>query len=105
LNETIRRLIHKRRENNDYGRGLLGALLRARGDRIYKLTDSQIIDNLIGVIFAAHDTTASVLTWILKYLHDNVNLLEAVTVNKLILSFFVRILIPLLFLILIIIFL
>ncbi|WJX45061.1 (+)-abscisic acid 8'-hydroxylase [Trifolium repens] len=79
LNETIRRLIHKRRENNDYGRGLLGALLRARGDRIYKLTDSQIIDNLIGVIFAAHDTTASVLTWILKYLHDNVNLLEAVT--------------------------
>jgi (+)-abscisic acid 8'-hydroxylase len=104
LNETIRRLIHKRRENNDYGRGLLGALLRARGERIYKLTDSQIIDNLIGVIFAAHDTTASVLTWVLKYLHDNVNLLEAVTVNKLT-FFFCLILIPLLFLILIIIFL
>ncbi|MCI06797.1 abscisic acid 8'-hydroxylase, partial [Trifolium medium] len=27
----------------------------------------------------SHDTTASVLTWVLKYLHDNVNLLEAVT--------------------------
>jgi len=93
LNETIRRLIHKRRESNDYGGGLLGVLLRAKGDRIKKLTDSQIIDNLIGVIFAAHDTTASVLTWVLKYLHDNVNLLEAVTVIYLIicsLIFFVE---------------
>ncbi|KAG5037700.1 hypothetical protein JHK82_018512 [Glycine max] len=43
-------------------------------------TDSQVVDNLIGVIFAAHDTTTSALTWVLKYLHDNTNLLEAVTV-------------------------
>ncbi|TKY67754.1 Abscisic acid 8'-hydroxylase 2 [Spatholobus suberectus] len=79
LNETIRRLIHKRRESKNYGGGLLGVLLRARGHKIYELNDSQIADNLIGVIFAAHDTTASALTWVLKYLHDNVNLLEAVT--------------------------
>lgn len=46
----------------------------------YQLTDSQIADNIIGVIFAAHDTTASVLTWVLKYLHDNEDLLESVTV-------------------------
>lgn len=46
----------------------------------YQLTDSQIADNIIGVIFAAHDTTASVLTWVLKYLHDNEDLLEDVTV-------------------------
>jgi hypothetical protein len=26
---------------------------------------------LIRVIFSAHDTTASVLTWVLKYLQDN----------------------------------
>ncbi|XP_061362707.1 abscisic acid 8'-hydroxylase 2-like [Gastrolobium bilobum] len=79
LNETIRRLIHKRRESGNYGGGLLGVLLRARGNKMYQLTDFQIADNLIGVIFAAHDTTASVLTWVLKYLHDNVTLLEAVT--------------------------
>lgn len=47
-----------------------------------KLSDSQIADNIIGVIFAAQDTTASVLTWILKYLHDNHHLLEAVKVKK-----------------------
>ncbi|CAN6461424.1 unnamed protein product [Victoria cruziana] len=43
------------------------------------LTDDQIADNVIGVIFAARDTTASVLTWILKYLAENPSVLKAVT--------------------------
>lgn len=80
LNETISRLIRRRKESRNYGGGLLGVLMRARGQKIYQLTDSQVVDNLIGVIFAAHDTTASALTWVLKYLHDNVNLLESVMV-------------------------
>lgn len=81
LNETLRRLIEKRRESGRHGGGLLGVLLEAKEEKLtHQLSDSQIADNLIGVIFAAHDTTASVLTWILKYLHDNANLLDAVTV-------------------------
>ncbi|PNX72563.1 abscisic acid 8 -hydroxylase 2-like protein, partial [Trifolium pratense] len=84
LNESIKRIIERRKESRNYGGGLLGILLRGRGDdkkKMYQqqLTDSQVADNLIGVIFAAHDTTASVLTWVLKYLHDNLNLLETVT--------------------------
>ncbi|GMN60400.1 hypothetical protein TIFTF001_029476 [Ficus carica] len=43
------------------------------------LTDDQIADNVIGVIFAARDTTASVLTWIVKYLGENPGVLDAVT--------------------------
>lgn len=50
------------------------------------LTDEQIVDNIIGVIFAARDTTASVLTWIVKYLADNPDFLKAVTVILLPLS-------------------
>ncbi|CAI8605280.1 unnamed protein product [Vicia faba] len=81
LNEIIRKIIERRKESRNYGGGLLGILLRGgRGDQQQQqLTDSQVADNLIGVIFAAHDTTASVLTWVLKYLHDNLNLLETVT--------------------------
>ena len=54
------------------------------GDKVEKnkLSNSQIADNIIGVIFAAQDTTASVLTWILKYLHDDHHLLGAVKVKK-----------------------
>jgi (+)-abscisic acid 8'-hydroxylase len=46
------------------------------------LTDDQIADNIIGVIFAAQDTTASILTWIAKYLRDYPSLLEAVTAEQ-----------------------
>ncbi|XP_021716109.1 abscisic acid 8'-hydroxylase 2-like [Chenopodium quinoa] len=82
LNGTLRKLIAKRKENNNIDGGLLGVLLKSREQETssnYELSDSQIADNIIGVIFAAHDTTASVLTWVLKYLHDNQHLLEAVT--------------------------
>lgn len=81
LNEDLRRIIEKRREIGKHGGGLLGILLGAEDEKHNQLSDSQIADNIIGVIFAAHDTTASILTWILKYLHDNVSLLEAVTVK------------------------
>ncbi|XP_022997684.1 abscisic acid 8'-hydroxylase 2-like isoform X2 [Cucurbita maxima] len=84
LSETLGKLIEKRQRSNEYGGGLLAVLLGGDGDgdgekvEKNKLTDSQIADNIIGVIFAAQDTTASVLTWILKYLHDDHHLLEAV---------------------------
>ncbi|KAK2986393.1 hypothetical protein RJ640_022179 [Escallonia rubra] len=79
LNETLRKLIRKRRESGKNGGGLLGVLLGSQDQKINHLADSQIADNIIGVIFAAHDTTASALTWLLKYLQDNADLLEAVT--------------------------
>ncbi|CAL0313064.1 unnamed protein product [Lupinus luteus] len=41
---------------------LLGCLMNEKA----RLNDEQIADNIIGVIFAAHDTTATVLTWIVK---------------------------------------
>lgn len=46
------------------------------------LSDDQIADNIIGVFFAAQDTTASVMTWIIKYLHNDPNLLEVVKVRR-----------------------
>lgn len=57
---------------------LLGSFMGAKEG----LTDEQIADNIIGVIFAARDTTASVLTWIVKYLGENPGVLQAVTVRK-----------------------
>ncbi|KAH9739581.1 Abscisic acid 8'-hydroxylase 1 [Citrus sinensis] len=54
---------------------LLGSFMGAKEG----LTDEQIADNIIGVIFAARDTTASALTWIVKYLGENPGVLQAVT--------------------------
>lgn len=59
---------------------LLDHLLNYKDENGQTLSDDQIADNLVGVLFAAQDTTASVLTWILKYLHDHQKLLEAIQV-------------------------
>ncbi|WZZ54670.1 hypothetical protein YC2023_054777 [Brassica napus] len=80
LSDELRRLIEKRRESRREGGGLLGVLLGAKDQKRNGLSDSQIADNIIGVIFAATDTTASVLTWLLKYLHDHPNVLQEVSV-------------------------
>ncbi|KAL8265067.1 hypothetical protein R6Q59_023197 [Mikania micrantha] len=81
LHEKLRRVIEKRKERGEFGEGLLGALMVSNeaGKMKMKLSESQIADNIIGVIFAAHDTTATAITWLLKYLHDNPHLLHAVT--------------------------
>lgn len=65
-------------------KNLLSHLLNYKDEKGEILTDEEIADNVIGVLFAAQDTTASVLTWILKYLHDDQKLLEAVKVIVLI---------------------
>lgn len=98
LNEMLKKMIEKRRESGEEGGGLLGVLLGAKDDHNQKLnnyehllSDSQIADNIIGVIFAAHDTTASALTWLLKYLHDNQDLLEAVVVITCLYTIYIRI--------------
>uniref|UniRef100_A0A0A9DWV6 Uncharacterized protein n=1 Tax=Arundo donax TaxID=35708 RepID=A0A0A9DWV6_ARUDO len=78
LGAILRDIMAERRAKGDLGSDLLGTLMQSRGDGGEALTDDQVADNVIGVLFAAQDTTASVLTWILKYLHDNPKLLKAV---------------------------
>lgn len=78
LNETLSEIISQRKEKRVEEKDLLGCLLNFKDEKGQILTDEVISDNIIGVLFAAQDTTASVLTWILKYLHDDPKLLEAV---------------------------
>ncbi|KAI4383861.1 hypothetical protein MLD38_009656 [Melastoma candidum] len=85
LNDILTEVIQNRRRLQSNGgevKGLLAVLLENRPKMDLRLADSQVVDNVVGIIFAAHDTTASALTWVLKYLHDNCNVLEAVTVRS-----------------------
>lgn len=75
LAQILAKIISLRRQmKRDYS-DLLGSFM---GDK-EGLTDEQIADNVIGLLFAARDTTASVLTWIMKYLAENPSVLQAVT--------------------------
>ncbi|KAF4373461.1 hypothetical protein CsatB_015978 [Cannabis sativa] len=76
LAQILAQILSTRRQNKEEEHNdLLGSFMGEKEG----LTDEQIADNIIGVIFAARDTTASVLTWILKYLGENPSVLEAVT--------------------------
>ncbi|KAL8521478.1 hypothetical protein ACS0TY_011844 [Phlomoides rotata] len=75
LAKILAKILSLRRERKQNHNDLLGSFM---GDA-EGLTDEQIADNIIGVIFAARDTTASILTWILKYLAENPSVLQAVT--------------------------
>ncbi|KZV20744.1 abscisic acid 8'-hydroxylase 1-like [Dorcoceras hygrometricum] len=75
LAQIMAKILSLRRQTKGEHIDLLGSLMgEAEG-----LTDQQIADNIIGVIFAARDTTASVLTWMLKFLAENPSVLHAVT--------------------------
>ncbi|XP_031394041.1 abscisic acid 8'-hydroxylase 4 [Punica granatum] len=78
LGHILGEIIREKREKRTVEKDLLGQLLNFRDANGGTLTDEQVSDNIIGVLFAAQDTTASALTWILKYLHDHQKLLDAV---------------------------
>lgn len=82
LSKIISGIIADRKEKRIFGKNLLGHLLDSKDENGETLTDEQIADNIIGVLFAAQDTTASVMTWILKYLHDNPKILEGVKAEQ-----------------------
>ncbi|XP_044505080.1 abscisic acid 8'-hydroxylase CYP707A2-like [Mangifera indica] len=75
LAQILAKVLSTRRQMKLDHNDLLGSFMGDEGG----LTDEQIADNIIGVIFAARDTTASVLTWIVKYLKENPTVLQAVT--------------------------
>ncbi|GAB4852149.1 hypothetical protein Ancab_016339 [Ancistrocladus abbreviatus] len=82
LSQILSEIIRERKEKRLLERDLLGCLLNSKDEKGQVLSDDQIADNVIGVLFAAQDTTASMMTWIVKYLHDNPKLLEAVKAEQ-----------------------
>jgi len=83
LHGALSDIMRERRERGEPGSDLLGCLMQSRGDDgAPLLTDEQVADNIIGVLFAAQDTTASVLTWIVKFLREHPKLLEAVRAEQ-----------------------
>ncbi|OWM70876.1 hypothetical protein CDL15_Pgr014549 [Punica granatum] len=82
MSKILTDIISERKEKRLLDKDLLGLLLNSQDECGDVLNLEQISDNIIGVLFAAQDTTASVMTWILKYLHDNPKLLEAVKAEQ-----------------------
>ncbi|KAI4321032.1 hypothetical protein MLD38_034455 [Melastoma candidum] len=78
LDRIICETVFEKKEKRFNEKNLLGCPLDYRDEKGKILDDAQIVDNIIGVLFAARDTTANIMTWLIKHLHENTKLLEAV---------------------------
>lgn len=84
LGSILKEIISERKEKKllESERDLLSCFLNWKGEGGEILSDDEIGDNIIGVLFAAQDTTATVMTWVIKYLHDEPKLLECVKAEQ-----------------------
>ncbi|KAF3575243.1 hypothetical protein F2Q69_00061098 [Brassica cretica] len=86
--EVLEKIIRDRRNetnshNNNNHEDFLHQLLAvdsdgsaSSSDHYTKLTDAEIKDNILTMIIAGQDTTASALTWMVKYLGENQKVLN-----------------------------
>ncbi|XVF73781.1 hypothetical protein PTKIN_Ptkin13bG0009700 [Pterospermum kingtungense] len=85
---TLEKIISRRRRgsdasNQDFLQRLLKEDENSRPDGIYKLTDAEIQDNILTMFIAGQDTTASAITWMVKYLGENEEVLDAIKAEQL----------------------
>ncbi|ESQ34838.1 hypothetical protein EUTSA_v10007476mg [Eutrema salsugineum] len=83
LEKIIRERRNETNSHNNYHEDFLQQLLAvdndnssSSSDHSTKLTDADIKDNLLTMIIAGQDTTASALTWMVKYLGENQKVLD-----------------------------
>ncbi|XP_027772117.1 abscisic acid 8'-hydroxylase 2 isoform X2 [Solanum pennellii] len=75
------RIIEARRKSNKKYDDFLDYLL-IKDNPIIQLTNEQIKDNILTMIIAGQDTTASAITWMVKYLDENPKALNNLRVVK-----------------------
>lgn len=70
IDELIYSEIRDRRQENNLDRtDILSLLMAARDDRGESLTDLELRDELMTLLFAGHETTASAMAWALYWIH------------------------------------
>lgn len=70
--ETFRGMIAKRRSGEESFEDFLQSMLEKDScPTNEKLSDSEIMDNLLTLIIAGQTTTAAAMMWSVKFLHDN----------------------------------
>ncbi|KAH8515268.1 hypothetical protein H0E87_003928 [Populus deltoides] len=56
---------------------------KSGSDEAYRMTDTEIKDNVLTMIIAGQDTTASAITWMVKYLGENQDVLDTLRAEQL----------------------
>ena len=76
----FRKVIQERRASRLSHQDMLGKLMRAEENK-YKLTDDEIIDQIITILYSGYETVSTTSMMAVKYLHDHPIVLEELRVS------------------------
>ncbi|KAF2313695.1 hypothetical protein GH714_012765 [Hevea brasiliensis] len=71
----LRQLIEERRASKETHQDMLGCLMKSEESR-YKLTDEEIIDQIITILYSGYETVSTTSMMAVKYLHDHPRVLQ-----------------------------
>ncbi|CAN6470741.1 unnamed protein product [Victoria cruziana] len=81
--KLLRKIIEERRASDITYHDMLGVLLDTYDEKVkYKLTDDQILDLLVAIIYAGYETVSTTTMMAVKYLHDNPRALSQIRVRN-----------------------
>lgn len=83
IDELVMPLIAARRADPDRAPGILGMLVDARSEDGDMLSDREIRDDLVTLVLAGHETTATTLAWVIDLLLHHREALERVRAEAL----------------------
>ena len=75
----LARLIEERRSSTVTEEDMLGCLLKEEENK-YKLTDEEIIDLIITLVYSGYETVSTTSMMAVKYLHDHPHVLQELRV-------------------------
>lgn len=76
----LSQLLEERRVSEETHLDMLGCLMRKDENR-YKLSDEEIIDLIITIMYSGYETVSTTTMMAVKYLHDHPKVLEELRVS------------------------
>jgi brassinosteroid-6-oxidase 1 len=76
----LSQLIEERRASQETHQDMLGCLMRSDENR-HKLTDEEIIDQIITILYSGYETVSTTSMMAIKYLHDHPRVLQELRVS------------------------
>lgn len=76
----LRKLLEDRRASEETRIDMLGCLMN-KDENKYKLSDDEIIDQIITILYSGYETVSTTSMMAVKYLHDHPNVFEELRVS------------------------
>ena len=80
--KILGQLIKERRDSEESHKDMLGYLMRKDDRNRHKLSDDEIIDQIITILYSGYETVSTTSMMAVKYLHDHPRVLEELRVSE-----------------------